>query len=274
MTRVQTASLRRKNSRPLLRSGDLCWVAPVLALAGLWSTPRAAVAQPPLAASAQLVRVDGIAAIVGGAEPGELQRTILRSDVELRARLALLGHDVNRALLGELPASLLAASLQELLGEQLIAAEAERVQIAKPRPVEVAREQQNVVREAGGWRALGQLLARFDIQESELEDMARRRALISAFLRANLEGATVVTENQVDERLRADAARAAGAEPGRESNTKPGEPGVVAAASDPAVRAAARAAISNEALMRNIERWVRVLRARTRVRVFATFEAP
>jgi hypothetical protein len=32
--------------------------------------------------------------------------------------------------------------------------------------------------------------------------------------------------------------------------------------------------LAREALARNIEHWVRVLRARTRVRVFAVFETP
>jgi hypothetical protein len=238
-------------------------------LGGLALAQPIAFALPPAAAGAQLVTLDGVAAIVGGAEPGETARTILRSDVELRARLALLRRDVTRALLGELPASLLAATLNELLGEQLIAAEAVRVQVAKPRPADIAREKLTLVQEAGGWHAVAQLLARFDVGDAELEDTARRRALISAFLRANLEGASVVTENQVDERLRADAAGS-----GNALRIKPGEPGFVPPSSDPAVRAAARAAISQEELARNIERWVRVLHARTRVRVLATFEVP
>ncbi|HEX4353876.1 MAG TPA: hypothetical protein VHZ95_13200, partial [Polyangiales bacterium] len=211
-------------------------------------------------------RVDGIAAIVGGAEANEGQRTILRSDVELRARLSLLGHDVTHALLGELPASLLAATLDELLGEQLIATEAERVEIAKPSPNEIARERRNIEHEAGGRRAVLQLLGRLDATESELDTMAARRALISAFLRANLEGVTVVTENEIDARLRGEGAR----------TSPPPSAAGEAAASPSAIetRDEARAAIAKEALTRNVERWVRVLRARTRVRVLANFEAP
>jgi hypothetical protein len=232
------------------------------------SSPLAAFAQPPSASSAStLVRVDGIAAIVGGAEANEGQRTILRSDVELRARLSLLGHDVTHALLGELPASLLAATLDELLGEQLIATEAERVEIAKPSPNEIARERRNIEHEAGGRRAVLQLLGRLDATESELDTMAARRALISAFLRANLEGVTIVTENEIDARLRGEGAR-----------TSPPPPSAAdeADASPSAIetREEARAAIAKEALTRNVERWVRVLRARTRVRVLANFEVP
>jgi hypothetical protein len=222
-------------------------------LLGVATAPASA--QPPaVAEDGSSILLDGVAAVLGGSEPGEATRTILRSDVELRARLSLLGHDAERGLFSELPGSLLAATLDELLGEQLIAAEAERVQIAQPRASEVAREQQAIVNEAGGRRVVAQLLGRLDAGARELETMARRRALIGAFLRANLEGATVVTEDQIDERLRVEHERYAGIE-------------VVEA------RALVRASIAKNALARNVERWVRVLRARTRVRVFAFFEA-
>jgi hypothetical protein len=200
------------------------------------------------------MRLDGVAAVLGGSEPGDPARTILRSDVELRARLSLLGRDPERGLFGELPGSLLNATLEELLGEQLIAAEAERVQIALPRAAEVAREKQAMEREAGGHRVVAQLLGRLDASARELEDLARRRALISAFLRANLEGVGMVTEGEIDQHLRVEAARYAGVEPAQ-------------------ARAIVRASIAKAALTRTVERWVRVLRARTRVRIFSVFEA-
>ena len=97
-----------------------------------------------------------------------------------------------------------------------------------------------------------ELLSRTDASRSDLEAMALRRAMVSAFLRANLEGVTVVTEAEVDDRLRAEPERFAGEQ----------------AAS---VRAAVRALLAREALTRNIGHWVRVLRARTRVRLFAVY---
>ncbi|HEY2734463.1 MAG TPA: hypothetical protein VGI70_10790, partial [Polyangiales bacterium] len=202
MKRARTA----QRPRPLQKNDafERAAIAFGLALSSLLvgTALRRAQAEPLASSAPTLMRIDGIAAIVGGAEAGEVPRTILRSDVELRARLSLLGHDVAHALLGELPASLLAATLDELLGEQLIATEAERVQIAKPSPNEIARERREIEREAGGHRAVVQLLGRLDASGSELDVMAARRALISAFLRANLEGATIVTENEIDARLR------------------------------------------------------------------------
>ena len=208
-------------------------------------------AQPPSAAGpGETALIDGLAAVLGGTDPLDPPRPILQSDVELRARLALLPRDSERALFSELPGSLLKATLDELIGEQLIAIEAERVQIALPRAADIARELANIEQEAGGRRALVRLLARLDASQLELEAMALRRVLISAFLRANLEGVTVVTDAEVDARMRATASRS------------PGE-------SPEGTRAGVRASLENEALARNIEHWVRVLRARTRVRVFA-----
>lgn len=235
----------------LARSSRVARVAALVAW--IWSA-SVAHAQPLTAAAGDArPTLDGLAAVLGGTDPLEPPRAILRSDVELRARLSLLGHDSEHALFGDLPASLLRATLDELLGEQLIAIEAERVQIAAPRAAAVAQELAAMEREAGGHRTVMRLLARLDASQLELEAMARRRALISAFLRANLEGVTVVTDREIDQRLNAAPDRYAGESPA-------------------AIRVAVRAQLAKEALTRNIEHWVRVLRARTAVRIFAVFE--
>jgi hypothetical protein len=248
---ARTRSSRTNSARRVACMLALC--ASAWPQVGAAHAPGSASATGAFVAASEPVAIDGLAAVIGGAEPGDATRSILRSDVELRARLSLLSRDAQRALLGELPGSLLRATLDQLLGEQLIAAEAERVQITEPRPADVARELAAIERESGGRRAVLRLLARLDASQLELDTMARRRALISAFLRANLEGVTVVTEHDVDARLQADM-------------TQP--------SADTSSRAAVRALIAQEALTRNIDRWVRVLRARTPVRVFAVFEAP
>jgi hypothetical protein len=213
-------------------------------------------AEPPIASrSSGANRLDGLAAILGGADPLDPTRPILQSDVELRARLSLLGRSSERALFGELPRSLLRATLNELIGEHLIAIEAERVQIAAPTRDDVLRELGELEREAGGHRTVMRLLAWVDASALELEALAARRALIGAFLRANLEGVSVVTDADVDARLRADAERYA------EESTE-------------IARATVRASLAKETLTRHIEHWVRVLRARTRVRIFAVYDTP
>src|SRR4051812_10009330 len=65
------------------------------------------------------VRVDGLAAVVGGLAPGKGVISVYRSDVELRARLSLLRAGADGSALGNLPSSLLGASLDELVGEAL-----------------------------------------------------------------------------------------------------------------------------------------------------------
>jgi hypothetical protein len=203
-----------------------------------------------LADESQRVRVDGLAALVGGANPAAGVDVVLRSDVELRARLALAGQGA--AVSVSPSASLLAATLDQLVSEVLIAREALRVQIAQPSASDVKRERQRIVLMAGGSARTTQLLALLGADDAELDAVAQRRALAAAFLSANLEGAMVVTDGEVEQRFRAEAENFAG----RDANE---------------VRDLLRARLAREALNRNIERWVRVLRARTPVRTLATF---
>jgi hypothetical protein len=246
---VRRARLEQQ-SLPRWAAGVLLAALSVLGLHG-WVAAQG----PNLVEFGEATLVDGLAAVLGGADPLDPPRPILRSDVELRARLALLGRDAERALYATLPSALLQATLDELIGQHLIAIEAERVQIPAPRPADIARELENLEREAGGPAALSRLLSHLDATRQDLESMALRRALVSAFLRANLEGVTVVTEPEVEDRLRAEPDRFV-------SETPEG------------ARAEVRALLAREALARNIEHWVRVLRARTRVRVFAAYGTP
>jgi hypothetical protein len=207
------------------------------------------------AAAQEPVRLDGLAAVVGGDSPGPGVDVILRSDVELRARIALAGRTRGPLPLGPVPVGLLKATLQEIIGEHLIAREARRVQAADPSSADVARERGRLVRSAGGSQRLGALLSALSARDDELDTVAERRALVAAFLNANLEGATVVTSNEVE---RAYAGWLA--EHGSETGEAP-----------EAVKARLRARLSRESLARTIERWVRVLRARMPVRVYAQY---
>ena len=54
----------------------------------------------------EAVRLDGLAAVVGGEGPGPGVDVILRSDVELRARIALSGRTRGPLPLGAIPAGL------------------------------------------------------------------------------------------------------------------------------------------------------------------------
>jgi hypothetical protein len=156
---------------------------------------------------------------------------------------------------GELPSGLLSAALRELIGERLIAREAERVQITRPTQSMVQQEKQRLLSSAGGVDRVWALLDRLGASPVELDGMAERRALVGAFLRANLEGTGVITEREIEEQLARDRARYAG----RDAE---------------GARAAVRSMLQRQSLARNIERWVRVLRARVPVRIYAAFESP
>jgi hypothetical protein len=145
-------------------------------------------------------RVDGVAAVVGGLTPGPNAITLLESDVELRARHALLRQSDLRTALGPLPASLLAASLQELIGEALIAAESIRLNMADPSGaalVDQRAQLQNGLTPA--------LLEALGVNERELTEWIERRARVDEFLQANLEGTLDVTEEELERAFQSEA---------------------------------------------------------------------
>jgi hypothetical protein len=148
----------------------------------------------------EVVRVDGVAAVVGGLAPGPNAITLFESDVELRARYALLRHSDLRSALGELPPALLAASLKELIGEALIAAEAIRLNM--PDPSNAAIVGQRAQLQSGSTRALLEALG---VNERELVEWIERRARVDEFLQANLEGTLDVTEEELEKAFQSEA---------------------------------------------------------------------
>lgn len=211
-----------------------------------WSIAVGALAQ------GSTVRVEGIAAIVGANTPRADAKVILRSDVDFRARLRLIREAPGQPHLGELPRGLLRATLDELIGEALIAREAERVQVATPTSADIRRERERLEQLAGGAESFAALVRALGSSERELEAMSRQRALVSVFLEANLEGAATVSDARID------AVFASGEHPflGQELED---------------VRGAMRVWLTREALDAAVTRWIQVLRERTRVRELAGY---
>lgn len=207
-----------------------------------------------LAEAQEPVRVEGVAALVGGTTAGPGVAVILRSDVDLRARIALV-REARELPLGPLPGPLLAAALEELVGEVLIEREADRLRAGRPSDAEITREVHRLERDAGGIERLDALLTALGVPRAEVEATARRRAYVSAFLRANLEGSTVVSDAQVDRAY--------------ESG---GHPFVGRPLDD--VREPLRMWMTQRALRRDVRRWIEVLRSRTAVRVVAEWRRP
>jgi hypothetical protein len=226
--------------------GALC-----LALAlGLVGTSAKLRAEPPVTKEAW--RVDGVAAVVGGVAPGPGTIAIYRSDVELRARLALLRAGAEAAALGPLPSSLLRASLEEVIGEALIASESARLSLAQPSADDVRRERERLALSVGGEAKLKRLVSALAVPESELRAIAERRAVVSAFLTANLEGTLEVTPLEL-EKAYAEQAHPFGSE------------------SFEAVRDQLRAWLVQRRVEAAVARWVESLKQRTPMRRLVTF---
>lgn len=167
------------------------------ALAALaWLCPAASRAELPQLGSP--VRIDGVAAYVGGSSPGEGVRVILLSDVELRARLSLFNAGAGPEALSDiLTPELLSATLAELLGESLIAIEALRLGLAAPTAGAIRDQRARLAAAGRGERVFQELIEALDIGLEEIEDIARQRAVVGAFLAANLEGMLDVSESEL-----------------------------------------------------------------------------
>ncbi len=190
------------------------------------------------------VRADGIAVVIGGAAPGPGVDTVYRSDVEFRARMRLADQtSLDQALHAAVPNALLSATMNELIGEVLIAREAVRVRLAAPSAADIAREREGLERACGGTDALAELARMYGLSRAALDAMALRRALVSAFLASNLEGATQISDAEVERVFQS------------HDNPFPGQ--TLDQAREPL-----RAQLARQALERTVERWVGVLRAR------------
>lgn len=215
--------------------------------------PCRVAAQAP-GASAAHHAIDGVVAIVGGHTPSATTDVVLRSDVELRAILAIAARSPDLPTLPQLPAELLAATLQEILGELVIAREATRLHAPEPTASQIERHRAELVRSVGGQERFERLIARHGVSLEEIDAIARRRAFVDTFLRANLEGSTLVSDARVEEAYR---------EGDHPFADRPLDE----------VREPLRAWLATEALQRDVRRWVEVLRSRTPMRVVVPFAA-
>ena len=212
-------------------------------------SPARTLAQP----GTPRTRVEGVAAWVGGTARGVGGVPVLRSDVELRARIHI-GRRTGHVEMGPLPPALLAAALDEIVGEVLIEREADRLRAARPSEADVERERERLDEEAGGERNLSQLVRLLGADPEELVVIAQRRAYVDAFLRANLEGSTVISDAQVQRAFDAGEHPFVG---------RPFEE----------VREVMRVWLAQRVLSRDVARWIEVLRGRTTVRVLAEWQS-
>lgn len=246
---------RRGSGRPLCHRAALTLGLVFVALLGapiaplVGSTLRLAV---PLASAETKLIGDGIAAIVGATVPSKESEVILRSDVDLRARILLLGRGGAETLDRELTDSFLAEVLKSLIDEGLILYEARRIDLAPPSQSDISRERARLVSAAGGEARLKELIRRLNISESELTRIAQRRARVVSFLTAHLGDEGIVTEQALRDRF--------------ESGDHP----FVGLSFEDAA-AGLRLMIRDERVTQAVADWVRVLRERVRIIVRARY---
>jgi len=200
-------------------------------------------------ASAQALPAEALVAIVGAETPQEGTDLVLLSDVDLRARLDLGPNGLTVAP----TRALYAATLDEILGEILIAREADRLNASEPTDADVRAQRDRLVATLGGETALATLLARIGADASEIEAIAHRRAIVEAFLRANLEGSTTVSDARVEEVF------AGGDHP-------------FSGMTLDQAREPLRAWLAVRALSEDVARWVSVLRDRTPPRILVVLD--
>jgi hypothetical protein len=146
---------------------------------------------PAGAHAAEFGSIDRVVAVVGARSPGPGVRLVLQSDVALRARLALLADGDPDALSRSLPESLQEAVLSQVLGELMLATEAERLSMAAPESAAVSVERGRLALSVGGERVLLAALEALDVPPEELGAIVLLRATVGGFLDANLERVSV-----------------------------------------------------------------------------------
>jgi hypothetical protein len=134
------------------------------------------------------------------------------------------------------------------VGELLIAREAARLHAADPTEPDIRAQRDRLVQTLGGETRLRALLGAVHATDEEIDVIARRRAFVDAFLRANLEGSTTISDARVEEVF--------------VSGEHPFASMTIEEAREPL-----RAWLAVRTLADDVARWVAVLRQRTIVRV-------
>jgi hypothetical protein len=165
--------------------------------------------------ASQPIAIDRIVAVVGARSPGPGAKIVLMSDVDFRSRLALLAEGDPDALTRALPESLRDAVLQQMLGELMLATEAERLSMATPLEHELSAERARLAASVGGPAALADAARVLGVDAAELESLVVLRATVAAFLEANLER-LVISDAEVDAAIQAKLADQTSPAPSRE----------------------------------------------------------
>ncbi len=214
-------------------------------LACLWVGASAGLTSRAAAQSTSPYRlVEALVCVVGADTPTAGADVVLLSDVQFVALLAA----ARRNEPVEITPALMEAARAQLVGELLIERESRRLHTGEPTPDEVAHQREAIARSLGGAERLAGYLVAWDVSESELTQLASRRATVERFLAANLEGGTSASDADVEEAYRA---------AGHPFVGRPFEE----------VREALRGWLEVTRLEQSVARWLTVLRQRSDVHI-------
>ena len=190
--------------------------------------------------------VDRVVAVIETGDVGSrVSDIVMSSEVEVAARLALIERRAERAVVDE---GLRRAVLDQLVAEVLVYREAERLALAEVSPEDLARGREAFASRVGGPAALARFVSDNHLVAAEVLELVSRRVVVERFVQTNVRaGIEVSDEDVAREYARADHPFA-------------GRP-----LAD--VHDALRAWLVETRFRAALDRWVRALRGRARVRI-------
>lgn len=201
----------------------------------------------PRPVEARPVLLDRVVAVIETGDAGaRVSDVVTASEVEVAARLALV--ERRSAGGGSVTEGLRRAVLEQLVAEVLVFREAERLALAETSPEDVRRGRAALAERVGGEDALARFAEDVDLAPSEIDLLVSRRAVVERFVQTNLRAGIEVSNEEIEREY------AAGEHPfvGRPLAD---------------VRDALRAWMLETRFRAALDRWVRALRGRGRVRV-------
>lgn len=141
--------------------------------------------------------LDRVVAVVS---PGSARGTrilVTLSDLELEARIALISRGGIGAAKGAIPDDTLAASLDWLVAEHLLLAEAEQLEVAQVEPSAIERAIADFRGRFPDDATWASFLARQEIGEEELARIFRRRLVVDGYLGSRLRLGVTIPEAEI-----------------------------------------------------------------------------
>jgi hypothetical protein len=149
-------------------------------------------------ASADRLRVDGVAAVVGAAAPREGAILILASDVELEAWLLRARDDDFDERAAAPSGAELEAARERLIGRALLVFEAHRLRLDRVDEERRSAEWRRFFEGHGGARAVDAIVTRLRLGPGELDAYVEAEVIARSFIAASSEQGGIVTDAELE----------------------------------------------------------------------------